>query len=96
MDQKTQFKFSTKSGSLYEVDLKGQKVRRLTEHSTHRSSDMVKDEWYYFIDASPIMVGARAIFHFDLKDNPMVIDSPDGADPSLVTSEVVEIINNEN
>ena len=83
-------KFTTISGSTYEVDTISKKIRRLagTENPTSRQG---KDgEWKSYEDIS-LQVGECAMIHWNPKTTPLLEGNVFGGSPATMTSEVVEI-----
>ena len=84
-------KFKTISGSIYEVDEQGKKIRRLygTEEATSRQG---KDGDWKSFDHLDLEVGASAMIFWDAKTTPLLEGNTFGGSPATMTSQVAEII----
>ena len=83
-------KFRTYTGSVYEVDQQGKRIRRLTGKNEPTSRQGKDNEWRAYNDLI-LNVGRSAWIFWDPKTTPL-LDGSLGGSPTTVTSEVIEII----
>ncbi len=92
-------KFVTISGSMYEVDLKEKKCRRLIGVNDPQPRQGKDGEWKAFVDILPEVPvkGSPVIFVWDRATTPKLEDTPEEGyiAPTTMTSYVVEIIEDE-
>jgi len=84
-------KFTTVSGSSYEIDLKEKKVRRLNGRIDPQPRQGKDGEWKKYLEVLGPTVGRPVVIFWDPKDVPRFPDSPPEAHPSTVTSFVVSV-----
>ena len=88
-------KFRTYTGSVYEVDQQGKRIRRLTGKNEPTSRQGKDNEWRDYRELI-LTVGKSAWIFWDPKTTPLLDGNVDeNACPTTVTSEVIEIIHND-
>lgn len=84
--------FTTKSGSVYEVDQVNKRIRRLigVKETTDRQGP--EGEWrsYKDLHPSPIQLGSLVMIQWE-DTVPLLEGSPEGMSPGTITSKVVSI-----
>lgn len=81
--------FETKSGSTYEVDVDGRKIRRLTGQKDPQPRQGKDGEWKPFKEVGEIELGRPVAILWDPKTTPLHAGSPSEATPATITSPVV-------
>jgi hypothetical protein len=84
-------RFTTISGSCYEVDQENKLIRRLSGRNspTHRQGK--EGEYRKYAGISSIVVGNPVLIKW-LSDTPLLPGSPEQAIPATMTSQVEEIL----
>jgi len=84
-------RFTTESGSVYEVDCEDKKIRRLNGIKSPTARQGKDGEWKNYSDLL-LTKGASCIIVWDAKTTPLLTNSF-GNLPSTITSIVIEILN---
>jgi hypothetical protein len=81
-------KFTTVSGSLYEVDATNKRIRRLSGNKP--PTERQGNDWKQYDSISAIEVGQPVLIIWN-EGTPLLPDSPEGALPTTMTSFVQSI-----
>jgi len=83
----------TETGSIYQIDHKGKRLRRESGNKAIHNHISLDGKWRPYIDISDIIVGQSIIAHWDVANFPVQEETPEGAIPVIITSPVIEILN---
>lgn len=83
-------KFTTASGSTYEVDKDNKQVRRLNGKNDPTPRQGQDGQWRKYADIS-VVVGDSAMIFWNRSDTPLLEGSPEVAIPGTITSTVISI-----
>ncbi len=83
--------FETISGSKYEVDREGKRIRRLSGERPPQPRQGADGDWKTYEDISPVEVGDQVVIVWPKATTPLLEGSPEGATPSTFTSPVVRV-----
>lgn len=84
--------FTTKSGSVYEVDYVNKRIRRLSGKKDATGRQGPDGEWRTYKDIHPsqIELGSMVMIQWD-NSVPLLNGSPEGCLPGTLTSKVVSV-----
>jgi len=87
-------KFTTLSGSIYELDQENKRLRRL--YGKRPSTDRQGDDWKCYVEIfpNPIVIGSRVLIYWIQEETPLLEGSPENSIATTLTSPVQSIEEN--
>ena len=86
-------KFTTASGSTYEVDVDNKRVRRVSNNKNTQPTLRQGNDWRDYEYITDIVIGKPVMIFWNKSNTPLLEGSPEASTPATTTSLVSSLIN---